>query len=325
VVGSRVIEQQQPQQQPPAAAPGIQGTVPDIARRVRPAIVTINVMALSGAASGSGVIFRSDGYLITNDHVVEGASSLSVELASGKSYTGRVIGSDQETDIAVVKIDAGELPIAALGSTKNLEVGQLAIAIGSPLGLAGGPSVTVGVISALGRKVTVNRGGASGKDLLDMVQTDAPIAQGSSGGALVNGNGAVVGITTAVAVTGAEGFGFATPIDIAKRVAEQIITTGKVVHPLIGIQGHTISQDQAGQLGVDGGAEVTGIDPGTPAESAGLRPGDIIVSFDGQPLRSMDELIVGLRSHNPGDTVSLSVVRDGEHVAIRITLAGRSS
>lgn len=317
----RVLEREQV----PAAGPTAQGTIVDIARRAQPAIVTMHVQTATGGASGSGVIIRSDGYVITNNHVTQGANQLSVELASGKSYPAGIVGADAETDIAVVKIDAGkELPVATLGSAKGLEVGQLGVAIGSPLGLTGGPSVTVGVISALGRTVQTRSGGTP---LLDMVQTDAPISPGSSGGALLNDRGAVIGITTAIAVSevGAEGLGFATPIDIAKRVADQIINTGKVVHPLIGIEGRTLSQDDADQLGVEGGAQVTRVQAGTPAETTGVRTGDAIISFDGQAVKNFDSLIVGLRAHAPGDTVEFVILRNGARMTVRLTLGAREN
>lgn len=312
----------QREQGTPVSDPRAESNVVEIARRVRPAIVTVNVGRAGLEGNGSGVIIRSDGYVVTNHHVIEGVGSVQVELASGKSYSARIVGSDAETDIAVVKIDAPNLSVAPLGSAKDLEVGQLAVAIGSPLGLAGGPSVTVGVISALGR--TVESGG--GKDLLDMIQTDAPIAPGSSGGALLDERGAVVGITTAIALSGvgAEDLSFATPIDIARRVADQIIATGSVVHPLIGIQGRSVTPDRAQELGVDGGAEVTAVQPGTPAEDAGLRPGDVIVRFDGQPVTGIERLVVGLRSRSPGDTVELSVRRGARDLVLRITLGERA-
>ncbi|HWI03012.1 MAG TPA: trypsin-like peptidase domain-containing protein, partial [Acidimicrobiales bacterium] len=210
---------------------GARADVVSVAERVRPAIVQLKVER-GRSGSGSGVLFRSDGHLLTNAHVVDGATSVMVVLSSGRELAARVVGSDAESDTAVVKIDGGPFPVAELGSTADLKVGQEAIAIGSPLGLTGGPSVTVGVVSALHRSVRTR----TGHNLIDMVQTDAPIAPGSSGGALLDSNGKVIGITTAVAMTdtGAEGFGFATPIDAARNAAEQLIATGKVVTVWLG-------------------------------------------------------------------------------------------
>ena len=319
--GSTIIQKEQ---SPPASDLRAGGTVVDVARRARPAIVSVRLggSSVSPEGSGSGVIIRSDGYVITNHHVVRGASSVTIELSSGRSYPARVIGSDAETDVAVVKIEAGDLPVATLGTARNLEVGQLAIAIGSPLGLAGGPSVTVGVISALGRSVPVD----GGQTLLDMIQTDAPVAPGSSGGALLDERGAVVGITTAAAVTeaGALDFGFATAIDIARREADQLVATGRVVHPLIGLEGRSLDSDAAARLHVNGGALVTNVQPGTPADQSGIRTGDVVVAFDNEPVGSMDEFTVSLRSRSPGDRVELDVARGGNRLKVTVVLGARS-
>src|SRR5206468_4666544 len=201
---------------------------PQVAERVRPAITQLKVEA-GRSTSGSGVIFRSDGQVLTNAHIVEGATAITVVLATGREVPGKVVGSDADTDTAVVKIDGGPYPVAELGTASDLKVGQTAVAIGSP-------SVTVGAISALHRSV---RSGTGSTVLMDMVQTDAPIVPGSSGGALVDGAGRVVGITTVLA--GADGatdsFGFATPIEVARAAAEQIMATGKVVPVWLGVEG----------------------------------------------------------------------------------------
>ncbi|MDQ1398022.1 MAG: hypothetical protein QOG64_3281 [Acidimicrobiaceae bacterium] len=301
--------------------------VVDIAQRLRPAIVQINVDGDKGHASGSGVVFRSDGNILTNDHVVDGASSIKVVMANGREAKAKLIGADPETDLAVVKIDGlpatqGQPAIAALGSAKNLKVGQQAVAIGSPLGLAGGPSVTVGVVSAVGREVETRNGGQA---LLDMIQTDAPIAPGSSGGALVNDNGEVIGITTAIAVTdsGAQGLGFAIPIDIARDTAEQLMATGKVVHVWIGVEGEDIDAETANQLSIDGGALVKNVRPKSPAADAGLSSQDIITHVDSRAITSMGGLIVALRARKPGDKVTVDYMHNGiEHTA-SLTLAVR--
>ena len=291
-----------------------------IADRVRPAIVQLKVER-GRTGSGSGVLFRSDGHLLTNAHVVDGATSVSVVLSSGKELPARVIGSDPESDTAVVKIDGGPFPVAQLGTSTDLKVGQEAIAMGSPLGLTGGPSVTVGVISALHRTVRT-RGGQS---LMDMVQTDAPIAPGSSGGALLDAGARVIGITTAVVVTdtGAEGFGFATPIDTARNAAEQLITTGKVVTVWLGVEGSDLDGATAVDLNVDGGAIIERVKTGSPAERAGLAPSDVVVGMNGKPVRSMAMLAVAVRAHRPGDVVTLDVVREKQHHGIDVTVAER--
>ncbi|MDP9072005.1 MAG: S1C family serine protease [Actinomycetota bacterium] len=303
---------------PPASA---SSPIIGIAERTRPAIVQIKVRGGKGPGTGSGVVFRSDGHVLTNHHVVDGADRITAVMAGGGEEPARLVGSDPETDIAVVKLDQTGLPSATLGSATSLKVGQMAMAIGSPLGLAGGPSVSVGVISALGRQL----GGATGQPLLDMIQTDAPVAPGSSGGALVDEAGAVIGITTAIAVTdvGAEGLGFATPIDIARHVAAQLISTGKVVHVWLGIEGEDVDAATAKDLGVDGGALVRAVVTASPAEAAGIARGDVITAVNGAPVRSMGALKVFLRGHGPGDEVSLVVVRDGARRPVKARLTER--
>ena len=293
----------------------------DIAERIRPAIVQLDVDTADSKGSGSGVMIRSDGEILTNNHVVQDARSITVIMADGKEYTARVVGADADTDIAVVKIDGPQFATAPLGSADGLKVGYVAIAVGSPLGLAGGPSVSVGVISALGRQVDSR----SGPSLLDMIQTDAPIAPGSSGGALLDSSGAVVGVTTAIAVSdvGAEGLGFATPIDIARDVADQLINTGKVVHVWLGVEGEDVTSQTAGDLGVDAGALVRKIRTGSPASQSGIAVRDVITSIDGKAIRSMAALVIALRLRHPGDTATLGIVHDGKTKTVKVTLAER--
>ena len=285
----------------------------EIAERVRPAIVQIEVEGAEGAGSGSGVLLRSDGHVLTNHHVIDGAESITVVMADGQERPGKLIGGDPDTDVAVIKVDGVSLPTATLGSATNLKVGNQAIAIGSPLGLAGGPSLSVGVVSALGRQVDSREG----PPLLDMIQTDAPIAPGSSGGALLDSAGSVIGITTAIAVSdvGAEGLGFATPIDIARDVAEQLITTGKVVHVWLGIEGEDGTSNT--------GALVRKIRPDSPAAKAGVKERDIITSVAGKPVTSMSALVIALRTRKPGQVVSIGLTRDGKPMKLDATLAER--
>lgn len=299
---------------------GNRADVVAVADRVRPAIAQLKVER-GRTGSGSGVIFRSDGHLLTNAHVVEGATSVSVVLASGQELAARVLGSDPASDTAVVKIDGGPFPAAELGSAADLKVGQEAIAIGSPLGLSGGPSVTVGVISALHRTVRTR----TGQTLMDMVQTDAPIAPGSSGGALLDATGRVIGITTAVAMTdaGAEGFGFATPIDAARWSAEQLIATGKVVTVWLGVEGSDLDPATALELNVEGGAMIERVKADSPAERAGLAARDVIVRLDGKPVTSMGVLVVAVRAHRPGDVFTLEIVRDKQRQGMAVTVAER--
>jgi S1-C subfamily serine protease len=293
-----------------------------VAERLRPAIVQVKADAGKTRSGGSGVVFRSDGHILTNQHVVDGASRITVILPDGTQRDAKLVGADPETDIAVIKIDGQNYPVATLGTAAGLKVGQLGVAIGSPLGLAGGPSVSVGVISATGREVDTPDGRTP---LLDMIQTDAPIAPGSSGGALVNGSGAVIGITTAVAVAdgGAAGLGFAIPIDIARDVAEQVITTGKVKHVWLGVEGEDLDSTTADQLGLHGGAVVRQVRSQSPADKAGVVNGDIVVSVDGRPIATMGALVVALRSHLPGDTIYVNLLHEGKPRSVRLSLAER--
>jgi serine protease Do len=288
----------------PASNPK-ESDVVTIADQVRPAIVELLVNGNQGNATGSGVIFRSDGYALTNYHVVEGASSIVAVTSDGHQVKCRLVGADPETDIAVVKLNgAATRRVATLGTAADLKVGELAIAIGSPLGLAGGPSVTVGVISALGREVDAS----TGPQLLDMIQTDAPIAEGSSGGALIDPDGDVVGITTAVAVNdqGPQGLGFATPMDIARGAADQLISGHRVTHAWLGVSGADIDGVTANQLGVAGGAVVEEVAGSSPAARAGIAVSDVITQIDGRDVSSMGSLVADLGVHRPGDWVSIS-------------------
>jgi S1-C subfamily serine protease len=271
------------------------------------------------------VLFRTDGHILTNSHVVQAASSIKVVLANGRELRAKLIGADPETDVAVIKIDPDpddSIPIAALGSAKDLKVGQQAVAIGSPLGLAGGPSVTVGVISAVGRQLETRDGGPA---LLDMIQTDAPIAPGSSGGALVDADGEVIGITTAIALsdTGAQALGFATPIDIARDAGGGGSAPGKVVHVWMGVEGEDVDADTADRLRIVGGATVRKVRADSPATTAGLAVQDVITHVDGREISSMGGLIVALRSHRPGDKVMVGYWRNGDFHSAGVVLAAR--
>jgi putative serine protease PepD len=295
------------------AGNGSNASIVAIAERMRPAIVQIEVEGDNLKASGSGVILRSDGHVLTNQHVIEGASEINVVMSDGSEHQGKLVGGDMDSDIAVVKIEGASFPTAVLGTATNLKVGNQALAIGSPLGLAGGPSLSVGVVSALGRQVESREG----PPLLDMIQTDAPIAPGSSGGALCDANGSVIGITTAIAVSdvGAEGLGFATPIDIARDVAEQLITTGKVVHVWLGIEGEDAVNNS--------GALVRKVRADSPAADAGVKERDIITSIDNHKVASMSAVVVALRSRKPGQVVKIELTRDGKPVTVNATLAER--
>ena len=267
-------------------------------------------------------MIRDDGYLLTNAHVVQGAERITVVMADGSELEGKLVGEDDVTDIAVVKVESPEpFATAVLGSASHLQVGEPAIAIGSPLGLAGGSSVTTGVVSALGRQVQ----GQDGEPLLDMIQTDAAISPGSSGGALLDATGAVIGITTAIAVSdvGPEGLGFATPVDIAKSVAEEIIRTGRAVHVWLGVEGGDLDRPSALREGVPGGAVVRRVIPDSPADNGGLEDRDVILAVGNEPIASMSGLVIALRNLEPGDVVELVYLRGSERHTVAVTLVER--
>ena len=284
--------------------------VADIAAEVTPSVVRVEVLRYGQVTgTGSGVIFRDDGHLITNTHVVDSGDSFQIVLADGAVFNVELVGMDRRTDVAVLRpsgdVEASFTP-ATLGRADNLRAGETAIAIGSPLSLRGGPTVTVGVISATNRRLQ----SPQGDWLYELVQTDAPISPGSSGGALVDSRGAVVGITTVIAVTdvGAEGLGFATPIEIARDVAKDIIQWGRPRHGRLGIRGSDAQSDFL-PPSHSAGVLVQSVDSAGPAATAGLQVGDVVVELNGAPVADMGALIVDARMLEPGDEASLRVWR----------------
>ncbi|MGH9275575.1 MAG: S1C family serine protease [Acidimicrobiales bacterium] len=306
---------------PVVSSPMVRGErgVVAVAERLSPAIVRLDVDGPDGAATGSGVLYRDDGLLLTSAHVVEGTTAIDVVLTDGRHFDGRLVGSDLLTDIALVEIDGDHLPVAVLGTAEGLEVGAPTIAIGSPLGFDGGPSVTTGVISAVQRRIET----PDGEALHGMIQTDAPIAPGSSGGALVDASGAVIGITTAVASDAGGRFGFATPIDLARRVADHLLATGRMIHGWLGVEGTDLTTDEAQAMGLAGGAMVRDVAPGSPAAAAGITSDDVITELDGREVRSISGLVVELRRHDPGDDVVVGYWRGGQHGETTVTLGER--
>ena len=296
-----------------------------IAKEVAPAIARIESSVEKGKTIASAVLVRSDGHLATNAHVVAHLATVPVVLADGSEHVARVVGSDAMTDIAILKIDGDQLPVAVLGSAIELEPGQAAIAIGSPLGPAGGPSVTVGVISALGRRVV----GSDGTDLHDMIQTDAPTATGSSGGALCDGSGAVIGMMTAVSTAAdpsANALGHAIPVDIVRAIADDIIATGTARHTWLGVEGADLDATHAKPMGVTGGAKLTRVIDNSPASIAGLQAEDVITALDGAKVTSMSAFVVALRGHHPGDSITLEVRRasESETITMVVTLGEKT-
>jgi S1-C subfamily serine protease len=282
---------------------------------------------------GSGVIYDRDGHILTNDHVITGAESLTVSLPDGRSFEAEVVGKDPRTDLAVLKIDGDDLPVAELGDSEDIAIGDWSVAIGNALGLPGGPTVTVGVVSALGRTVQEpSSGGGPGPFLSGMIQTDAAINPGNSGGPLVNIDGKVIGINTLVAGSAAEGIqaqgiGFAISINQAKRIAEDLKSDGRVDHAYLGVSYVALNPAIAAQLGSTqtSGAAVLGVEPGSPAAQAGITRGDIITKVNGAEIRGESDLAVAIDSHKPGDTVTLTVVRQGSERQVQVTLGSSPS
>ena len=283
-----------------------------------------------GEGLGSGVIYREDGHIITNDHVVRGASDIEVAFADGSTAPAEVVGSDPTSEIAVLKVDRGALPAAPAPFKSNEPpiVGQLAVAIGSPAGFEA--TVTSGVVSAVGREFPpeLTGGGNAARALSDLIQTDAAISPGNSGGALVDRDGNIIGINVAYlppADTGAVNLGFAIPSDTAVSVADQLVETGEVTTPYLGVGTADLTPEVAERFGlpVDSGALVQRVEPGSGAEEAGVRENDVITAIEGHEVGSYGDLVGALRDYRPGDTVGLAVVRNGNEMTLDVTLGER--
>jgi putative serine protease PepD len=317
--------------QPAASAPG---SVAAIASKILPSVVSINVKAADSSDTGSGVILSSDGYILTNNHVVSAAAhggSISVVFYAKRSASARVVGRDAQSDLAVIKAQGVTgLRRADLGSSSSLRVGDPVVAIGSPLGLTG--TVTAGIVSAKDRPVpTGSDDSSSPSTVIDAIQTDAAINPGNSGGALVSGTGAVVGINSAIATVGGSalsggqggniGVGFAIPIDQARSIAAELIATGRATHPVIGVRAQSVDEDLArGMPGGRPGALVVSISAGSGAAQAGIRKDDLLTAIDGQAIASVDELIVAIRKHKVGDAAKVTYVRNGKQRTVSVKL-----
>lgn len=306
---------------PPAAGPA---TVVDIARTVGPSVARVDASAPISRGAGSAVVYRTDGVLVTNAHVVANAEHVQVTLPDGTREPAEIVGLDPRSDLAVLRIDATDLPVPEWAThDQRLEVGEVVVAIGSPFGLDG--SVTTGIVSALGRTVAA---GPSGP-MVDLIQTDAAINPGNSGGALVDSHARVIGINTAIMSRGGgnEGVGFAIPAATVHNVADQLLSTGTVQHAELGVAGMDVDPDIARlyALPVDAGAVVAEVRPGSPADEAGLQQGDIVVAIDDTPVRTMADLAGHIQQRRPGDRVTLTVVRAGDHLDIEVVLAERSA
>ena len=314
----------------------VTGTPESAAAIIGPSVVTIEVTGYQSSGfgqqqvsdTGSGVIIRDSGYVLTNNHVVAaavGGGTVNVTLADGKTVPAKIVGTDSTTDLAVLKMDGQSgLKAATFAASNALRVGQAVIAVGAPLGLSN--TVTEGIVSTLHRAVQTGDTSGNSQAVIDAVQTDAAINPGNSGGALVDLAGRVVGINSAIASVGAGGgsqsgnigVGFAIPSETATKVADQLISGGKAVHSQMGV---SVARDDS-QSGAPGsGAQITGVNAGSPAAKAGLQPGDVVTKVDDRLITGGTDLIAAVRSYDPGTTVTLTVQRGGATKTLKVTLA----
>ena len=297
-----------------------------VARELGPAVVGITNKALARdwfnnlvptQGVGSGVIFQKDGYVVTNNHVIEGANEIIVSLADGRTINGKLIGADALTDIAVVKIEANDLPVADFGNSDDIVVGEPAIAIGNPLGLEFMGSVTVGVVSALNRTLDIS------DRRLKLIQTDAAINPGNSGGALANADGQVIGINSAkLAASGVEGMGFAIPSNTVKAIIDELMTKGYVARPYMGV---TIFDEETAarygyQLNLDKGVYVFRVNLESPAGRAGIQRGDVITHVDGKETNTVMDVKDEIADHKVGDTIKVRILRDKQEMNFDLKL-----
>jgi Do/DeqQ family serine protease len=275
-------------------------------------------------ASGSGVILSSDGYIVTNNHVIDDADEITVTLNNKKSYSAKVVGTDVNTDLAVIKIDAKDLPYIAFGNSDNVKIGQWVLAVGYPLNLE--TTVTAGIVSAKSRNIGINSRKAGEKAIESFIQTDAAVNQGNSGGALINTNGELIGINSAIASpTGVyAGYSYAIPVNIVKKIVNDLVKYGNVQRAYLGIKYPTedLSEEQKEELGIKNtdGVYVTEVAPGGSAEAAGIKKGDVIIGINGNKINSGTELQEQMASLRPGDKVTVSYKRNGKENTVNIIL-----
>ena len=300
-------------------------SVAGIAKRVLPSVVSIEAKGSDGGSTGSGFVIASDGYILTNNHVIAEAvtsgGKILVRLQDGSSYDADVIGREVSYDLAVLRISNKRLTALQFGDSEKVAVGDSVLAIGSPLGLSG--TVTLGIISAKDRAVTAGES-QSESSFINALQTDAAINPGNSGGPLVDATGAVIGVNSAIASlgssfggpTGSIGLGFAIPINQARKTAEQLIKTGKATYPVIGVSVDMSYQGSGALISSKSGAILSG----GPAAKAGLKAGDVIIALDGRDINSAEELIVSVRSRDVGDVVEITYLRKGQSAKVKLTL-----
>jgi S1-C subfamily serine protease len=325
-------------------------SVSDIADASLPGVVDIVVSGVSAGTSsdspfgapggqgasgeGSGFVLDDQGHIVTNAHVVNGASSIAVRFADGSQADASLVGEDVSSDLAVidVNVDAGKLHPLSLGTSDGLKVGQGVVAIGSPFGLQG--TVTTGIVSALNRTIDA----PNGYSIPGAIQTDAAINHGNSGGPLLNAQGQVIGVNAQIASDsgGNDGVGFAIPVDTVKSVADQLVQGGSVSHAYLGVSVMTVDAATAQQTGLPQGAQIASVVAGSPAAGAGLVPsgasagqvaqgGDVVTAIDGKPITSAQALTAAVAAHRAGDTVTLVVEREGQRVEVKVTLGSRPS
>ncbi len=304
-------------------------SISDLVDKIEPSVVSITVESVArglffdftGEAAGTGIIVRPDGYIFTNSHVVQDAQDIKVHLANGEVYDGRVVGMDFLSDLAIVKIPAEGLPTLEFGDSDALRVGDWVMALGNALGLTGGPTVTLGIISGKGRTVTTEIG-----ILYDLIQTDAAINEGNSGGPLVNMDGEVIGINTVI-LTRAQGVGFAVSSSVASPILESLIKEGRVVRPLIGLAGTDITPAMANQFALPAGEGiiVTHMSQDGPAYAAGIRVGDVITKIDDTATPDMAHFLGHLWTYDVGDNVLVEYISDNESRTTTVELTERPS
>ena len=312
---------------PPPVALDSLPSLADLVEKVKPAVASISVESISRGLffdfsdqdAGSGLVIRPDGYVATNFHVIQNATDIQVTLANGVTYDGVVVGQDTITDLAVIKIDAENLPTATFGNSDRIKVGDWVVALGNALALKGGPTVTLGIVSARGRTISTERG-----QLYDLIQTDAAINDGNSGGPLVNLNGEVIGISTAI-LRQAQGIGFAVSSTVARPILNSLIEHGRVVRPLIGLTGADVTPARANQLNLTltEGVIVTRAPAGGPAYKAGLRVGDVITRIDDIPTPDMARFLTLLWTYDVGKVVQVEYTSNNETRIAAVQLAAR--
>ncbi len=304
--------------------------ITSVVNRVQPAIVAISVESLERdfflrpvpvQGAGSGVIINSDGFIVTNNHVIQGAQTIQVVLPDGREFTGTLVGRDPLSDLAVIRITGTNLPSVPLLDNVDPRVGDWVIAIGNALDLEGGPTVTVGVVSAKGRSIL----SGNGVTLFNMLQTDAAINPGNSGGPLVDLNGNIVGINTSI-ISNAQGIGFSIAAPTAKPIVDELIKSGRIVRPQLGVTTQTVDSTVVQQLSLPAGtrgAVVTALQSGSPAARAGIQQGDVITKIGDKQVTSSPDLQFQIWSHQVGDTIPVSVLRNGQSMTLQVQLGER--